>query len=406
VTRHIAIVGASLAGLRAAEAARRLGFDGRLTLIGAEAHLPYTRPPLTKEFLTGGSVESLALTSSEQLHDLGVDLLPATSATGIDLGARTLELGTRRLRYDGLVIATGATPRRLSSTADPGLKGCHVVRTMDDALELRSEIRPGTRLVVIGAGFIGAETSSSARKLGAEVCVVEALSSPLSRALGELVGSVCGRLHHRNGVELRCGVAVEAVSGRGRVEKVRLSDGDELPADVVVVGAGVVPATRWLEGSGLTLRDGLVCDANLCAGPPGVYAAGDVVRWPHPQFGELRLESWTGAAEQAATAMRNLLDPANAVPHEGVPYFWSDQYGVRIQCLGVATGDVRVVAGSIEELRFIALHCQGDRLIGVSAIGCPHLIMKLRPLVRRGAGSSEAEALCRDWDPALAADAV
>jgi NADPH-dependent 2,4-dienoyl-CoA reductase/sulfur reductase-like enzyme len=404
--KHIVIVGASLAGLRAVEAARRRGFDGRVSLIGAEPHLPYTRPPLTKEFLKGGSAESLALTSSEQLHDLGVDVLLASPATGVDPRARVLELGAKRIRYDGLVIATGATPRRLPSTVDRGLKGCHVVRTVDDALELRSELRPGTRLVVIGAGFIGAEAASSARELGAEVCVVEALGSPLSRALGEFVGSVCGRLHHQNGTELRLGVPVEAVSGRGRVEKVRLADGTELPADVVVVGAGVVPATRWLEGSGLALGDGLVCDATLCAGPPGVYAAGDVVRWPHPQFGELRLESWTGAAEQASTAVHNLLDPANAVSHESVPYFWSDQYGVRIQCLGVAAGDVRVVYGNVEELTFIALHSVGDRLVGVSAIGCPHLIMKFRPLLGRGAVWTEAAELCGDSDPALAADAV
>ncbi|MER5538887.1 NAD(P)/FAD-dependent oxidoreductase [Streptomyces mirabilis] len=387
--RRLVVVGASLAGLRAVEAARKDGFDGRITLVGAEPHLPYDRPPLSKQFLeeSGAGGASPTFRTEEVLRtELGVELLLGTPATSLDTAARTVVVGEQALGYDALVIATGATARRLPGT--DGLAGVHTLRTLDDATAVRKALDAGARTVVIGAGFIGAETAAAARKRGLDVVVVEALPTPLVRAVGESMGGALASLHRRHGTDLRCGLSVTALEGEGRVERVRLSDGSVLDADLVVVGTGAVPATDWLEGSGLTLDNGVVCDEMLHAGAEGVYAAGDVARWHNPVFDRsMRLEHWTSAAEQGALAARNALNPQAARGYATVPYFWSDQYDTRIQFVGVPDADeITVVEGDIERDRlWVALYRAGDRLVGALAVNRPTEIMKYRGLVARHA---------------------
>ncbi|MDP9861148.1 MULTISPECIES: NAD(P)/FAD-dependent oxidoreductase [Streptosporangium] len=386
--RRLVVAGASLAGLRAVEAARRSGFDGSITLIGAEPHLPYDRPPLSKEFLGGAGLPPFR--SEDVLRDgLGTELALGTAATALDTAARTVRAGDREYGYDALVIATGATARTLPGTE--GLDGVHTLRTRDDAIAVRRALDAGARTVVVGAGFIGSEVASAARERGLEVTIVEALPTPLARAVGETMGTACAVLHTRNGTDLRCGAGVAAVEGERRVERVRLTDGTVLPADLVVAGIGAVPAVDWLAGSGLSLDNGVVCDETLCTGAPGVYAAGDVARWRNPAFDRhMRLEHWTSAAEQGAVAARNALDPGNAKPYSTVPYFWSDWYGSRIQFVGVpATDEIRVIDGDPGGNHFVALYREGGRLAGTLTMNGQAQIMKYRGLIMRGASWAE-----------------
>jgi NADPH-dependent 2,4-dienoyl-CoA reductase/sulfur reductase-like enzyme len=384
--QRVVVVGASLAGLRACESLRTEGFDGEIVLVGAEEHVPYDRPPLSKKVLAGEwEPDRIALRKPDGLADLGLDLRLGTRATALDVGTRRVELddGTT-LAFDGLIIATGSEVRRLPG--QPELAGVHTLRSLDESLALRAELAEGhARVIVIGAGFIGAEVAATARGLGCEVTIVEALDAPLVRGLGREMGMACASLHQDHGVELRLATGVAEIVGETRVERVSLTDGTELPADVVVVGIGVAPATGWLAGSGLVLRDGVVCDATLAAGPPGVFAAGDCARWPHPLFGEeLRIEHWTNAAEQGARAAKNLLVAAGGgtgQPYDEVPFFWSDQYGSRIQFLGRGDGDVRVVAGRVEERKFVAAYSQDGILRGALGLNSPRALMSLRRLV-------------------------
>jgi NADPH-dependent 2,4-dienoyl-CoA reductase/sulfur reductase-like enzyme len=245
----------------------------------------------------------------------------------------------------------------------------------------------GSRVVVIGAGFIGSEVAASARKRGLPVTIVEALPTPLVRAIGAELGAAIAQLHSKHGTDLRCGVGVDRMLGETSVTGVRLTDGTELPADLVVVGVGADPATSWLHGSGLTLDNGVVCDEYLCAAP-GVYGAGDVARWHNPLFGQLqRLEHWTSAAGQGAAAARNALDAENAKPYSTVPYFWSDWYDSKIQFVGVADADeTRVVDGDIAtDRRWVALYRRGERVVGALTVNGQADIMKYRKLISEGA---------------------
>ncbi|MBA0126938.1 FAD-dependent oxidoreductase [Haloechinothrix sp. YIM 98757] len=378
---RLVVVGASLAGLRAVEAARRAGYDGEITLVGAEEHLPYDRPPLSKEFLTG-EVEPNYFRDEESLRtELEVDLRLGTAASELRPAERTVVTGGVELAYTGLVIATGARARELPGT--PALDGVYTLRELDDARRIRAALGPGVRAVVVGAGFIGSEIASSARAAGAEVTVLEAAPVPLAGAVGEQMGAACAGLHERNGTDVRCRATVAAIEGAGAVESVVLDDGTRLPADVVIVGIGAVPETRWLEGSGVILDDGVVCDETLNAGFPGVYAAGDLARWPNPLFGEtMRLEHWTTAAEQGGLAARNAIHPEQARPCATVPYFWSDWYGSRIQFVGVPTADeVRVVAGDVASDSFLALYRRGDHVSGALGLNQRRPVMKLRALI-------------------------
>ncbi len=397
--RGVVVVGASLAGLRAVETLRTEGFDGPVTLVGAEDHLPYDRPPLSKKVLSGEwEPDRIALRRDGGLDALGLDARLGVRAVGLDVAEQIVRLSDGSVAtYDALVIATGSEVRRLPG--QPELEGLHVLRTLDDSLALRAALTHGSpRVVVVGAGFIGSEVAATAHGLGCAVTVVEALPVPLVRALGAEMGAACAALHRDHGVDLRLGVGVEGFDGRDRVEGVRLTDGAVVPADVVVVGVGVAPATGWLEGSGLALRDGVVCDASLAAGPPGVYAAGDVCRWPNELFGEeMRVEHWTNAAEQGAHAARAIVASAagnRPSPYAPVPFFWSDQYGLKLQFLGRAAPDdeVRVVEGSTEDHGFVALYGRAGRLRGVFGMARPKLVMGYLKLLTAGI----------TWDDALA----
>ncbi|MBV8951581.1 MAG: FAD-dependent oxidoreductase [Actinobacteria bacterium] len=391
------VVGASLAGLRAVETLRREGYDGRLVVVGAEPHLPYDRPPLSKEFLAGEwEPEQLAL-RRQPYDDLDVEWRLGRRATSLELGAREIELHDgERLAFDGLVIATGATPRTLPGTAP--LAGVFTLRTIDDALALGELLESRPRVVVIGAGFIGSEVAATCRSRRGldEVTVLEMLPQPMVRGVGPVIGTVMGELHRDNGVDLRCGVTVAGVEGEGRVERVRLGDGTTIEADVVVIGVGVAPETRWLEGSGLTLDNGVVCDAT-CLAAPGVVAAGDVARWRNPLFGGdlMRVEHWTNATEQGVAAARRLLaGESGGEPYAPVPFVWSDQYDVKIQVVGHITGEdeVAIAHGTLEERRFVALFGRGDRLTGALGFSRPRQLMQYRRMLADGATFSDAVA--------------
>jgi NADPH-dependent 2,4-dienoyl-CoA reductase/sulfur reductase-like enzyme len=406
---HLVVVGASLAGLRAVEAVRRDGFDGDVTLVGAEEHLPYDRPPLSKEYLSADESPDPRYREEETFAgDLDVELVLGTAASALDTAARTVTVGDRTLSYDGLVIATGAHARTLPGTE--GLAGVHTVRTLDDAIALRAALREGSpRVTVVGAGFIGSEVASVARKLGLEVTILEALETPLARAVGERMGRALTHLHRRHGTEVRTGVAVDEVlteeggaaersspGGRGRVRGVRLGDGTEVATDVLVVGIGARPATDWLEGSGLTIDDGVVADETLAAAD-GVYVAGDIARWPNALFsdvapGTMRLEHWTSAADQGGRAARHAVEPAAAKAYETVPYFWSDWYSGRVQFVGIAAGDhIEVVAGDdAEGGPFTAIYRAADRIVGALAVDMPAEVMKYRRLIGARKGWDEA----------------
>jgi NADPH-dependent 2,4-dienoyl-CoA reductase/sulfur reductase-like enzyme len=391
----LVVVGASLAGLRAVESARKAGFDGRITLVGAEAHLPYDRPPLSKEFLSAGApIDHVPLCGhSELADDYGVDVLLGEPATGLDPDARVVHTRERQIPYSALIIATGARARELPGTS--GLAGVHVLRTLDDARSVRRALDDGARTVVIGAGFIGSEVASAARERGLRATIVEALPAPMVRSVGPDLGPALASLHERNGTTLICGQEVTAVEGTGRVERVRLADGTSIEADLVVAGIGATPATEWLAGSGLPIDDGVVCDEHLRAGGADVYAAGDVARWHNPRFGtSMRVEHWSNAAEQGARAARNALFPAVAEPYRTVPYFWSDWYGSRIQFAGIADGDEHVVvSGDLTGERFVALYRRGDALSGALTLNGQRHIMRYRRLIARGANFDEALAL-------------
>ncbi|AII10941.1 NAD(P)/FAD-dependent oxidoreductase [Rhodococcus opacus] len=395
-SHRLVVVGASLAGLRAVEAARAAGFGGGITLIGAEPHLPYDRPPLSKAFLdelpAGQQPASTQFRPATVISDeLDVELLLGVPATALDTVARAVTLSDgRQIRYDTLVIATGADARTLPGTGD--LAGVHTLRTVDDAVAVRAALDAGARTVVIGAGFIGSEIASGARKRGLSPVVVEALPTPLVRAVGQEMGATLASLHTRNGTDLRCGVPVAAIEGESNVEHVVLADGTVIPADLVVVGAGAIPGTAWLEGSGLNLDNGVVCDENLWTGVDGVYAAGDVARWHNSTFDRLmRLEHWTSAAEQGAAAVRNALNPDLRKPYSTVPYFWSDWYDVRIQFVGVPAEDEIVVIEDLDtDGRLVALYREGDRLAGSLTIDGQTEIMKYRGQITRSASWSDA----------------
>lgn len=386
---HLVVVGASLTGLRAVEAARRFGHDGRIILIGAEKHLPYDRPPLSKEFLDDPtSVDTHFPGVTELTENLDVDVRLGTSASALDVASKTLTVGDETIDYDALLIGTGVEARSLPGAES--LEGVHSLRTLDDAVAIRAALDSSQRVVVVGAGFIGSEVASSARKRGLEVTILEGQATPLVRSIGEFAGIGLSSLHERNGTELRCGVAVSALEGDRHVTGVRLADGEVIPADLVIVGIGAAPAVDWLTGSGLTLDNGIVCDSKLQAAP-GVWAAGDVARWRNPDFDlDMRLEHWTNAAEQAAHAVRNMLDPEAATEYRHVPYFWSDWYGYRIQFVGVAVGEPTVVTGRWDGDAFAALFRDGDRFMGALTLNRRADIMKYRAIIGRAGTWDEA----------------
>lgn len=373
--RTITVVGASLAGLYAARELRAQGYDGRLVIIGDEPHQPYDRPPLSKDFLLGRADETqLALSDDEEADELAAEWLLGVRARGLDPRGRTVLLEDgRTIASDGVVIATGASARRLPG---PLLSGVHTLRTLDDARALRTRLTAGPRrVVVIGGGFIGAETASSCVALGHEVTVVEAAPLPLLPQLGTDMAAFCAGLHARGGAELVTGVGVAALHGERAVHAVGLADGRLLPADVVVVGIGAVPNTGWLAGSTLAVGDGVLCDDGCVTGLPHVVAVGDVAR-----VGGSRAEHWTSATEQPRVAVRNLLAGHTAETVRPLPYFWSDQYGSRIQFAGRRRADdtVRLLEGSPEGGSFLAAYEREGHTTAVLAVDRPRPFMRMR----------------------------
>jgi 3-phenylpropionate/trans-cinnamate dioxygenase ferredoxin reductase component len=396
VSGTIVVVGASLAGWRAATALRKGGHAGPIVVIGAEAHHPYDRPPLSKHFLTGRvDADQLGL---EQAVDLDLTLRLGRKAISLDLDGGTVSLDDgSTVHFDGLVIATGAHPRTLPGL-NPALApaGVHVLRTVDDASNIKADLAGARRLVVVGAGFIGLEVASSAIAMDLDVTVLEIAPVPLERAVGPEIGALVAEWHREHGVDLRLGVGVAGVVGTDRVEGVRLagSTGDQvLAADVVVIGVGVAPTTTWLDGSGLEVVDGVRADSRLrvLAGGrpvPNVVAAGDVVRWDNPSTGEpTRLEHWTNAAEQGQAAAQTLLWGDEAEEFAPVPYFWSDQFDRKIQMVGSyeAGDDLEIVDGSFEARRFAAAIGRAGRLVGAIGFSRPAKVMAMSRLIAEGA---------------------
>ncbi|MEU0966760.1 FAD-dependent oxidoreductase [Streptomyces sp. NPDC005917] len=378
--RSVAVVGASLAGLSAARSLRQRGYDGRLVVIGDEPHRPYDRPPLSKEFLAGTVGEAdLALERDDE--DLRAEWLLGARATGLDRTGRAIRLADdREVRADGVVVATGAAARTLPGTE--GLAGVHVLRTLDDARALRDDLTRSGRLVVIGGGFVGAEVASTAYALGLDVTVIEAAPTPLSGPLGRTMGAVVAALHADHGVRLLCGVGVKGLSGERQVDAVLLEDGRSVPADTVVVGVGARPCVEWLEGSGVALDNGVKCGADGRTSVAGVVAVGDCANWYDPHTGgHRRVEHWTGALERPAAAVATLL--AHGPTEPGVPrppYFWSDQYGVRIQFVGHAAGadEVTVEEGSTDDRSFLAVYRRAGRPVAVLGMNQPRLFTRWR----------------------------
>lgn len=389
----VVIVGGGLAAARTAEQLRKSGYTEPVTIVSDEQHLPYDRPPLSKDVLhdSGRGIGDVTLKPAEFYADNDIALRLGAAAQSVDTAAKTLTLADGFvLDYDDLVIATGLEPKRIPSF--PDLDGIRVLRSFDEAVALREHAASARRAVIIGAGFIGCEVAASLRKLGVEVVLVEPQPAPLAGVLGEQIGELVARLHRGEGVDVRTGVGVAEVLGPEDpgtgVTGVILSDGSELDADLVVVGIGSRPATDWLVGSGVTLDNGVICDEVGRTSEPHVWALGDVASWRDPDGHQVRVEHWSNVAEQARVmvpAMLGLEVPALVV----VPYFWSDQYDVKIQCLGEPrAGDVVHIVDD-DGRKFLAYYERDGALVGVVGGGMPGKVMKARAKVAAGAPIGE-----------------
>jgi NADPH-dependent 2,4-dienoyl-CoA reductase/sulfur reductase-like enzyme len=385
-TAGIIIVGGGLAAARTAEQLRRSEFGGPITIVSDEDHLPYDRPPLSKDVLSG-KTDDVTLKPAEFYAENDITLLLGTAATALDPQARKLTLADgRALEYDELIIATGLVPKRIPTL--PDLEGIRVLRTYDESMALRKHAGSARNAVVIGAGFIGCEVAASLRGLGVHVVLVEPQPTPLAGVLGEQIGALVARLHRDEGVDLRCGVGVADVRGTGAVEKVVLDDGTELDADLVVVGIGSTPATDWLQGSGVEVDNGVVCDAVGRTNVEHVWAIGDVASWRNTVGKQVRVEHWSNVADQARVLVPALLGQEVPVAAT-VPYFWSDQYDVKIQCLGEPEAGDTVHVVSDDGRKFLAYYERDGVLTGVVGGGMPGKVMKARAKIAAGAPISE-----------------
>lgn len=380
------IVGGGLAAARTAEQLRRAEYAGPITIVSDEVHLPYDRPPLSKEVLRS-EIDDTALKPREWYDEKDITLRLGQAATGIDTAAQTVTLadGTS-LGYDELVIATGLVPRRIPSL--PDLDGIRVLRSFDECMALRTHASSASKAVVIGAGFIGCEVAASLRGLGVDVVLVEPQPTPLASVLGEQIGGLVTRLHREEGVDVRTGIGVAEVRGDGHVDTVVLTDGAEVPADLVVVGIGSRPATGWLDGSGIEVDNGVVCDEAGRTSAPNVWALGDVASWRDATGHQVRVEHWSNVADQTRVVVPAMLGrdvPSSVV----VPYFWSDQYDVKIQCLGEpeATDTVHIVED--DGRKFLAYYERDGALVGVVGGGLPGKVMKVRAKVAAAVPISE-----------------
>jgi NADPH-dependent 2,4-dienoyl-CoA reductase/sulfur reductase-like enzyme len=382
----VVIVGGGLAAARTAEQLRRSDYARPITIVSDEDHLPYDRPPLSKEVLRA-ETDDVTLKPAEFYDENDITVLLGKAARSVDTDAKTLKLADgSELGYDELIIATGLVPKRIPSF--PDLPGIHVLRSFDESLKLRGEAGSARHAVVVGAGFIGCEVAASLRAMGVDVVLVEPQPAPLASVLGEQIGSLVARLHRAEGVDVRCGVGVADVGGTEKVEKVTLSDDTELDADLVVVGIGSHPATAWLEGTGVAVDNGVVCDGVGRASAPHVWAIGDVASWRNTVGHQVRVEHWSNVADQARALVPAMLGKETS-PAVSVPYFWSDQYDVKIQCLGEpeATDIVHVVED--DGRRFLAFYERDGVVAGVVGGGMPGKVMKTRAKIAAGAPISD-----------------
>ena len=376
------IVGGGLAAARTAEQLRRAEYPGPITIVSDEEHLPYDRPPLSKEVLRAEK-DDVVLKPAEFYREKDITLRLGAGATGLDTGAQTVTLADGDvLGYDELVIATGLVPKRIPSF--PDLEGARVLRTLGESLALREHAGSARRAVVIGAGFIGCEVAASLRSLGVDVAVVEPQETPLASVLGQRIGALVARLHRAEGVDVRCGVGVAQIVGDGHVEGVVLSDGSELDADLVVVGVGSRPSTDWLDGSGVRVDNGVVCDVAGRTSAPNVWAVGDVASWQDATGHQVRVEHWSNVAEQARVIVPAMLG-TEAKDTVVVPYFWSDQYDVKIQCLGEPEADDVVHLVEDDGRKFLAFYERDGAVVGVVGGGMPAKVMKVRAKIAAGA---------------------
>lgn len=376
--RTCVVIGAGLGGLRTVEELRRAGFDGRLVLVGAEHYPPYDRPPLSKEVLRGTrTAADIRLRDDAFFADNRVELRLGVAATALHpaMSRVVLDDGTRP-DYDDLVVATGLRPRRLAADA---LKGVHVLRSLDDCLALRLTARSARSALLVGAGFVGCEAAASLSELGMSVCMVEPQPVPLNGVLGEHVGGLIARWHRAAGVDLRCGTGVREFLGTGSCTGARLSDGSEVAADVVLVCVGSEPETEWLSGSGVRVENGVLCDENGRASVHGIWAVGDVAAWPAPDGSFRRFEHWTRAGEQARTVARAICGTPDA--DHAIPYFWSDQHGLRLQVFGHVSAQDDVSVQFDDGRRFLALYTAGGVVTGVAGAGVAGRVTKLRRLI-------------------------
>jgi NADPH-dependent 2,4-dienoyl-CoA reductase/sulfur reductase-like enzyme len=390
---RIVVVGGSLAGVRTIETLRERGYEGEIVALCGESEMPYDRPPLSKQFLKAGWEEDRLSLRRSGFGELEVDWRLGSQASSLDPGAREIGLaGGTSLPYGGLVLATGSSPRRLPGA--PSLAGMHELRSLSDARALRGDLVQASRLVVIGAGFIGMEVAASARELGLEVTVVEALPTALLRGLGGQLGEWAMGRFRDHGVEIRCGVAVEGFRGDVRVEAVTLGDGTLLETDMVLVGIGVGPSCAWAENAGLDLSNGILCDGTGATPLPDVVAVGDVARWHNPAYGEaIRYEHWTSAVEQSSVAAERLLAGQGTVKSLAqVPYVWSDFFDLRLAIAGDVSGSDRmhVCQGGLDEEHFLVLFGREGKLCAAVGIKRPRPLNACRELIREGVSFDEA----------------
>ncbi|QII07374.1 FAD-dependent oxidoreductase [Rhodococcoides fascians A25f] len=368
----ILIVGGSASGLSTVESLRRKEYEGKITVLGGESHAPYDRPPLSKQILSGAwSADKATLRTTDHLEKLNATFIVGDHALSLDSESRTVRTESGRiLDADAIVVATGARPRTLSG--QEGMKGVHVLRTLDDSLALRTELRPGVKLVVVGEGVLGCEIAATAATMGADVTICGPQPAPMTAQVGPLVADLLAALHAERGIHLRLSSGVDGLTQRdGRVTGVQLSTGETLDADVVVVAIGAVLATEWLDGSGLVLDNGVVCDSR-CRAADGIYAVGDIARWKHEKLDKMvRLENRTNATEQAAAVAAVIMGEDE--PYVPVPYFWTDQFDVKLQVYGFLPkdADVDIVEGDTAAGRFVARYTTAGTVTGVLGWNMP-----------------------------------
>lgn len=369
MTKGMVIIGAGECGGRAALTLRELGYVGPVTLVGDEPHLPYERPPLSKDAMVSDAPEIKAIASEALLAEKSIRHIHSVQAVAIDRAAHSVRLSDGSvLAYDKLLLATGSTPRKLPM---PGLGSrCVYLRTFADALAIRAHLRAGNRIAIVGGGFIGLELAAAARRLRADVTVLEALPRILMRGVPAEIAQVIHAAHEAEGVTILCGDGIAAIADDGAQVRITLAGGRDIVADLAVIGIGAVPVTALAAEAGLTIDNGIAVDGELRSSDPDIFAAGDCCSFPLAVYGgrRVRLEAWRNAQEQGALAAKNMLGADEA--HAAVPWFWSDQYGLSLQIAGLSDEGRSTVRRDLDDGAFILFHLAGDgRLVAASGIG-------------------------------------